>query len=793
MQTKRKNLAIRCIALFICCFTAISSFAQGSEADDKTLSPYFFVKSDDANLDQMPLKSTVVKVNIAGIIADVLVNQEYKNEGKNPIEAIYVFPASTRASVHHMRMKIGERTIEAIVKERGAARQEYETAVKEGKSASLLEQQRPNVFQMNVGNIMPGDIVNVEMEYTELLIPESGEYSFVFPTVVGPRYSNKPAITSTSDERWVANPYLSEGVQPPNTFSIECNITAGMPISEIKSSSHEVNVKFQGPDKANIALKENGKYQGTKDFILNYRLCGNAVETGILLYKGKTENFFLALIQPPKRVTTSMIPPREYVFILDVSGSMSGYPLEISKKLAMDIISQLRAEDMFNILLFAGGSEVLSEQSLLATPDNISKARQFITKQQGGGGTELLPALQRALSLQNSENVSRTFIIATDGYVTVEKEAFDFIRNNLNKANFFAFGIGTAVNRYLIEGIAHSGMGSPFIVTKQDEATATANSFISYIKNPVLTDISIKYENFDVYDIEPRSIPDVFAERPVIIFGKYKGTPTGSIIVSGQTGGEDYKERVDLASLTSLPENSALKYLWAREKIRFLDDFGSSLNAADQKQVQEEVTRLGLKYNLLTKYTSFVATDNEIRNKTGSTTTVTQPLPLPSGVSNLAIGGSGQNMRSTGNLNSPGRVRSEAAVYKNENKTQEKENSSPGSIAKKDEQIYTTVTDMPAYPGGDEAMKKFILNNLKYPDKARKAGISGKVYVSFTVKADGTLTNIRILRGIGGGCDEEALRIIRQMPKWKPGKQGNSNVNCEMTLPIFFQLVTKQG
>ncbi len=171
--------------------TAVS--AQQAEFADKTLSPYFFVKSDDPAVDQLPLQSTSAIVNISGVIADVEVTQGYKNEGERPLEAIYIFPASTRAAIYGMKMIIGERTINAIVRTRDKARHEYELAKQQGKSASLLEQQRPNVFQINVANIMPGDVVRVELSYTELLVPADRVYEFVYPTVVGPRYSNQPA------------------------------------------------------------------------------------------------------------------------------------------------------------------------------------------------------------------------------------------------------------------------------------------------------------------------------------------------------------------------------------------------------------------------------------------------------------------------------------------------------------------------------------------------------------------------------------------------------------------------
>ena len=247
-----------------------------------------------------------------------------------------------------------------------------------------------------------------------------------------------------------------------------------MPIQKLFCTSHKVDVHYHGNSTASIELEPSEKAGGNRDYILKYQLAGEQVESGLLLYQGEKENFFLLMLQPPKRVTLAQIPGREYIFIVDVSGSMHGFPLEISKKLLKDLIGNLRPGDRFNVVLFAGGSTVMSENSVPANAGNIARALNVIDNQQGGGGTELLPALKRALALPKAEGFSRTIVIATDGYVNVEEEAFDLIRNNLDNANMFAFGIGSAVNRHLIEGMAHVGLGEPFVITKPEEAPSTS-------------------------------------------------------------------------------------------------------------------------------------------------------------------------------------------------------------------------------------------------------------------------------------------------------------------------------
>jgi Ca-activated chloride channel family protein len=622
--------------LAACILLSTTGIAQQKESDNKTLSPYFFVKSDDPSVDRLPLKSTSAAATISGVIADVKVTQLYQNEGSHALEAIYIFPASTRAAVYAMKMTIGERTIHAKIKKRDEARQEYEQAKQQGKSASLLEQQRPNVFQMNVANIMPGDLVRVEMSYTELLVPTDKVYEFIYPTVVGPRYSNQAASDAPSSDQWVRNPYLHEGEAPPYTFDISVDIAAGMPIQKLFCTSHKVGVHYHGSSTASIDLEPSEKAGGNRDYILKYQLSGDQVESGLLLYQGEKENFFLLMLQPPKRVTLAQIPGREYIFIVDVSGSMHGFPLEISKNLLKDLIGNLRPGDRFNVVLFAGGSTVMSETSVPANSANITRALNVIDNQQGGGGTELLPALKRALLLPKSEGFSRTIVIATDGYVSVEEEAFDLIRNNLDNANMFAFGIGSSVNRHLIEGMAHVGLGEPFVITKPGEAASKAEAFRRLIESPVLTRVKVDFGRFNVYDLEPASIPDVLADRPMIVFGKWRGKPEGTISLSGLTGEKPYTDEIDVASVKPERTNASLPYLWARQRIMLLSDY-NLLKKSDDRIT--EVTNLGLAYNLLTAYTSFIAVDSEVRNKDGKATTVNQPLPLPEGVSDYAVGG----------------------------------------------------------------------------------------------------------------------------------------------------------
>jgi Ca-activated chloride channel homolog len=628
------KIKIRYFYISLLLMAGFAGFGSAQSRQDKTLSPYFFVQGSP-EVDRLPLKSTNVEIAVSGIIADVKVLQSYRNEGSRPINARYVFPASTRAAVYAMRMQIGNQVIVARIKEREKAKAEFEAAKQAGKSASLLEQDRPNVFTMNLANLMPGEQVDIQLRYTELLVPADGVYEVVYPTVVGPRYSSQSESGAPAEDQWVKNPYLRQGEKPTSKFHISARIVAGVPIKDLTCLSHQMLPQWQSPTAARLDLTEGDSYQGNRDFILRYRLTGEQITSGLLLYQGEEENFFLYMAQPPARVASAEIPVREYIFVIDVSGSMDGFPLETAKQLLRDLIGRLRPKDLFNVVLFAGDSSVLAEQSLAANPQSIAKAINLIEQQRAGGGTELLAAMQTAMSIPPQKEISRSLVLVTDGYISGEKGVFDYIRGNLNQCNVFSFGIGSSVNRYLIEGVAKAGMGEAFVVTQGQEAAGVAAKFREYIQSPVLTDIQLRADGFDIYDVQPSQLPDLFAERPVILYGKWRGTPGGTFELQGKTGQGNYMTVLEVAGVQPDEANRALPYLWARSRIAELSDYGS--DDLDAESIGQ-ITALGLKYSLLTQYTSFIAVREMVTNKTGPAADVNQPLPLPIGVSEMAVG-----------------------------------------------------------------------------------------------------------------------------------------------------------
>ena len=476
---------------------------------------------------------------------------------------------------------------------------------------------------------------------------------------------------------------------------------------------------------------------------------------------------------------------------------MNGFPLNVSKALLRELIGKLRPTDRFNVMLFESSNQMLSPESMTATKDNIEKAIKVIDQQRGGGGTRLLPALKNALAFKETKDFSRTFVVVTDGYVTVEREAFDLIRNNLNKANLFAFGIGSSVNRFIIEGMARAGMGEPFIVTNDQEAKTVGDKFLNYVRNPVLTNIQVDYKGFQAYDISPSSVPDVFAERPIIIYGKYKGTPHGSITVSGLSGGNQYQKTIQV-SHANRENNQALRYLWARKRIQLLDDYAKiePYGTAHEAKVKE-VTALGLKYNLLTAYTSFIAVDDEARNLNKEYQTIKQPLPLPKGVPNTALSTTGYSYKG----NAKKHKKTSAINYDDLNPVR-RQRIDPNPIdpsnlselygLEKEEDVVEqesiSIDQTASYPGGLDAWKKYVKNNLRYSKKAKQAGIEGKVILEFVVGKDGQIRDIKVIQGLGYGCDEEAVRLLKNSLNWIAARRKGKPIAQKTTIEIVFEL-----
>ena len=567
-------------------------------------SPYLKILNKDASFDRMPLLMTTVDASITGLIVEVKVTQIYKNNGTVPLEAQYVFPGSRRAAVHQVTMKIEDRLLQAEIKEKQQARKIYQTAKKEGKTTSLLEQKDPGLFTMMVANIMPEDEIEVELVYSERLIPENGKYTFNYPAIGVPSVlNNKKGYDHVKNQAEMG-------------FDMIVKLNSPIEIADIKSTNHKVDINYLDAHEAQIVLDINETLNFKENFIIEYSLIGNEINTGILLYEdsAKDEGYFLMMIEPPKKINNEDVLPREYIFVMDSSGSMEGKPLEMAQEVAKQLLSELKPNELFNVILFAGGSQLLNDISLSPTQENIKKANNMVDVSGAGGGTNLLSAIQKVEEIPLTEGYSRSLIVLTDGGIDVSLATMDLIRANNHKQSVFAIGVSRYNNDLpAIEQIAQAGNGQEFIINDYEKLDEMQQQFLDYVRYPLLTNIKIKTLGFEDVDLQPSGLPDLFSKRPLFLTGKYKASSKGSIEINGLGGSSSFSNVFDLARVQSKEQNKAIKYLWAKEKVIALGD-GYLYGGIDHNAKIEEITALGLEYDLLTAYTSFVAVDKTVRN-----------------------------------------------------------------------------------------------------------------------------------------------------------------------------------
>jgi len=595
-----------------------------------------------------PLKHTDVHGAISGFLARVSVTQIFENSLSTAIEAIYTFPLPQDASVDDMTIQVGGRTIRALIKERREARRIYEKAKNTGHVAALLGQERPNIFSQAISNIMPGEQVTVSISYAETLQYQDGSYEFFFPMVVGPRYipgqpTGKqgtgwaPDTDKVPDASKITPPVTPPGTRAGHDVSLELAIDAGVPIQEVKSSSHQIDVERPGSSRVDIRLSNKTQIPN-KDFVLKYAVAGQDIGDAVLSQwstgKSATGGHFTLILQPPARVPESDVTPKELVFVLDTSGSMMGFPITKAASLIDRALDELYPGDTFNLITFSGDTRVVFPEPVFPTAENIRKAREVLRQQRGYGGTEMMKAIRAALEPSDSLDHVRVVCFVTDGFVGNDLEIIGEIQKHPN-ARVFAFGIGSSVNRFLIEGMAKAGRGDSEVVTLNDKADEASHRLYERLRSPLLTDIAIDWHGLPVTDVYPQKLPDLFSGKPLVVSGRYLAPVSGNIRLKGKRAGEEFVREIPVTLTASAAANSILPGFWARRRIDDLmsRDWSGAQSGAMKPELQKEITQLGLDYRLMTQFTSFVAVEDRVVTQNGKPQRVEVPVELPEGVS----------------------------------------------------------------------------------------------------------------------------------------------------------------
>jgi len=599
--------------------------AAGAFAQTATEGTLYAAGKNGKELGSCPLKSTAVKTEISGFIARVNVRQEFANDFNQPIEAVYTFPLSQNGAVDNMTMTIGSRVVRSKIKRREEARQIYETAKAEGKTTSLLDQERPNIFTQSVANIMPGETVVIEISYVDSLKYEDGAYEFVFPMTVGPRY----IPGGVQDAAKITPPYAA--TRNGSDISIEVNINAGVPVEEIRSISHAIEQVNFAPSTARVTLRGE-KTIPNKDFILRYDVSGRRIEDAVLFHRDERGGFFTMILQPPDKIASEDRTPKEIVFVLDTSGSMHGFPIDKAKEAMKLSLDGLYPDDTFNLITFAGDTSVLFEQPVPATQANLERAQAFLDSRRGGGGTEMMKAIQAALAPSDEQDHLRIVCFMTDGFVGNDNEIIAEIQKH-PKARVFSFGIGSSVNRFLLDKMAAEGNGEVEYVALTDDGSKAAKKFYERVRTPLLTDLSIDWNGMPVADVYPGKMSDLFSAKPVILNGRYTKSGSGTVKLKGKVAGQEYSREIAVNFPESEASNDVLSTLWARTKI---DELSAGKlqpgNAANAAAFDKQITDLGLEFRLLTEFTSFVAVEERVVNQNGNPVKIEVPVMIPEGV-----------------------------------------------------------------------------------------------------------------------------------------------------------------
>ncbi len=617
----------------------------------------------------LPSLKTDVRAEIQGDLATVTVVQSFANPATQPLHARYLFPLNAGAAVYEMWMDVGAERVRAQVQEVQQAEKTFAKAKSEGRAAALLKQQRPNMFTQQIANLMPGLPITVTLRYVQTVLKVDGAYELVLPLVVGPRFqppgADLPPVTQDTDGaatdvaaesgRWT----LAELPEYPPVFgldlppqidedrvSLQIDLQSALPIQSVSSRTHRLATRADSATQWHVGL-EHGRIIDNRDFVLRYSLAGAANAAGLLVQRDQRGGYFSLLIEPPAAPDDADITPREMVFLLDCSGSMYGLPMDASKAFMRQALRKLRTSDSFRIIRFSDRATEFSREPLTATSQNIASGLRYVDALQGMGGTMMSSGIHQALNTPPAPGVKRIVIFLTDGYIGNDYEILKLVGERLGDARLYAFGVGTGVNRFLLDEIGRVGRGFTRYMDPTEDVAGVANELTDRLQSPVLTDIEIDWGGLPVEAMLPQQIPDLFAGQSIRVQGRYRGAADGMIRIHGRARGR----AATLMLPVSLPEQrdgDAVGLIWARSAIaeqmrslslppNWFEQHGEPVPKLDD--VRQQVTQLGLMFSLVTRWTAFVAVSEQIVNATPEAASETAvPLPPVAGVSPAAYG-----------------------------------------------------------------------------------------------------------------------------------------------------------
>ncbi len=629
---------------------AQQSQAQQSEAQQSELSPsqvgegsLLYRSGASGQYQSIPLLHTDASIDVRGLVASATVTQQYANSSATPIEAIYVFPLPHDAAVYDMEIRIGNRVIKSVVREREEAKRVYTQAKSEGKRAALLEQERPNIFTASVANIMPGDHIDVRMRYVQPLKWEAGKMRVVFPMVVGPRYIPGTQAVGHLGTGWALDTNavpdasrITPFVRNPDSrsghdISIAVDLDPGFDSAFVQSVSHQINVRrlADGRQRAELAT---GATIPNKDFIFEVQNAESKQPKVSLFLSpaadtGET-NFLLAAFPPS--VPPKQRMPVEMLYMIDISGSMEGTSIDQARGALLQALDTLMPTDRFGILAFSSGYGEFAAEPLPATANNLAAARLYVKNLQAGGGTEMLPALLHLMRKPQLPGYLRHIILLTDGDLGNEEEIFAALRSDLGNARLYTIAIGSEPNLFLATKMAQFGRGTFTHIADNNEIRSQMAHLFESIENPVLTDVKLSFEGVDVAEVYPEHLPDLFAAQPLLVYGHITRGRAGVVRLTAHAGDEPYEATIpfDTAKASFHP---GITTLWARQRVEDLMDRWRRADPISQAGIRQSVIDHAIRYHLVTRFTSLVAVEEVVVNPGGESGKAPVPSELPAG------------------------------------------------------------------------------------------------------------------------------------------------------------------
>lgn len=593
---------------------------------------------DSSGYFRLPLLKTEVEARIGGLWARVDVHQVFVNATQQVLEVEYLFPLGERSAVDSMEFRTPNRVIRGVVKLKAQAEEEYQQAMTQGKRAAVLHQVRDNLFRQKMANLMPGDTVSVRISYVEELEFDLSTLRFRFPMTVGPYFTPQDSPSATGKE--VQTTYITPETRDRSQIALRVHVLKAPGVALLHSPSHRVRVGESSDKNAWELSLGDGESIPNKDFLLEIPFRNETPQSQLLVEKRGGERFFQYILYPPA-VKKSETFPREFIFVVDVSGSMRGFSLNKSKQVMRKILEQMNPSERFQVIAFANQAQSLFAQAMPSTPLNIQQALEFVDFQQGGGGTHFMAAIDQIFPTHQEATTSdrqKLVLFLTDGYIGNEQEIIQSIRDRAQDNRVFTLGVGNSVNHSLLQGMAEAGAGVHAVIRTDGDSERAMRDFYARASAPLLTGFQLQGDGLDLSEVFPKRVAHLTADRPVQISGKWTAkTPVQVKALARLPNGTLWQNRVNPMTV----ENVGLASLWARKKGAHIQLFEGAIDGREvvlPDTSRQKIESLGLQYQILTPYTSFVAVEEWVANNGQKQERVIQPSVIPEGIDPVSSG-----------------------------------------------------------------------------------------------------------------------------------------------------------